>query len=204
MYDPEFSPETFSRVWKSAGDAQTATKQLSQLYKLPAERVLQLADALVQAGDIEPLPVFQEGTELSAEAIYEFCVTWTRHMRAADVAQALGLPIKIVLDRYSLLTDLGMNLRPKPDMGRAPKRPVGGSVGLSKINEALSVEILVREALLKEKQLKRNLGAALTLLSQARTLQAQLDTSVQQELDAKLHSIVALLREVFTELGLVE
>lgn len=204
MYEPEFSPETFARVWNAAGDANTATAQLCRLYKTTADRVLQMADILVQAGDIAPLPVLQAGTELSPEAIYEFCVAWTRHMRAADVAQALELSLPVVVDRYKLLVDLGMPLRSKPDIGRAPKTAPGTSIGLSKINAALSIEILVRDALIKEKQLKRNLGAALTLFAQTRTLQEQLGTDAQQELDAKLHSIVALLREVFRELGVAE
>lgn len=196
-----FDPDTFARIWNEADDAVSAARALCTLYKAPPELVHQCAELLLAAGLVRPLPIKQDGSELTEAAVFEFCLLWERSTTFQQVHHALRLPKSVVLDRYRALTALGIVLNRKPDMVaeedgvRAAVRGAWtGDVG--RINAALDGELLIRTALLKQKKIKDKLAAALILLGQAK-----LRLEVEKAVDNNLRGALSLVEDVFRDMG---
>lgn len=202
----DFDNEAFIRVWNSCTDVEQAFHQLCGLYRSATlEEIREHSQLLHQAGYLVVLPVVQDGEEISDAAMFEFCTLWHRCATFAEFCEAIRLSETTAGKRYWLLTTLGIRLLPKDDLP-APPTPAEGAPSIQrqrrmsarKVNEILDGELLVRTAVLNRHRIRNKVQAAFALLQQTNK------ETLNADLDSKLQGVIALLQDVFRDLGVAE
>lgn len=186
----------FALLWNASVSYQEAVTAIHGALGLAVGEIRTTAAVLHRAGVISPLPVHDDGAQLSEEDVLRFSLCWNRSVTIKQAAQAIGLPLDATARRARLLRDLGILLTPLKDFNFAQPGLVSESkledLSVDKVNDLLNGELIVRNALLRQSSLRRK-AAALTA-STLRMKQAQQRTDEQE-------TFVSLAESFLRELG---
>lgn len=187
-----------TQTWNNSSHALEALETIKVLTGLPEESVRSTIRTLQKSGVVRSLPVRQGADDLTLEEVYMFCLTWNRAALASDAVKQLSLSPPVAYERANLLRRLGVSLDNKPDFTFDTLKVTRTNVwdgDVDKINEALNEELLVRNGLLRRKEVLKKVGVLVRTLIKLRN-----DTT--PSLDDH-ESFVAVAESVLRDLGVL-
>lgn len=189
--------DLFARTWNSSTHVLEAIEAIKTLSGATEDNIRAAIRTLQRAGVVHSLPVRQGPDDLSLEDVFNFCLTWNRASSAASAVRQTGLTAAVAFERANILRRLGVSLDNKPDWTFDTLKVTRTNLwdgDVEKVNEALNEELLVRNGLLRRKEVARKVG---TLVRQL--IQLKKDTAATD-----LHeSFVAVAESVLRDLGVV-
>jgi hypothetical protein len=152
---------------------------------------------LQRAGVVRSLPVRQGAEDLTLDEVFNFCLTWNRASSAQAAVRQSGLAPAVAYERANILRRLGVSLDNKPDWTFDTLKVTRTKVwegNVDQVNEALNEELLVRNGLLRRKDVARKIGSLVRLLIVLRKEEIKSDTQ---------ESFVAISESVLRDLGVI-
>ena len=186
------------QTWNNSSHALEALESIKVLTGLPEESIRSTIRTLQKSGIVRSLPVRQGADDLTLEEVYMFCLTWNRAALASDAIKQLSLSPPVAYERANLLRRLGVSLDNKPDFAFDTLKVTRTNVwdgDVDKINEALNEELLVRNGLLRRKEVLKKVGVLVRTLIKLRN-------DKTPSLDDH-ESFVAVAESVLRDLGVV-
>lgn len=189
--------ELFAKTWNNSTHVLEAIEAIKMLSGASEDSIRAAIQTLQRSGIVRSLPVRQGAEDLTLEEVFNFCLTWNRASSAASAVKQSGLAPAVAYERANILRRLGVSLDNKPDWSFDTLKVTRTKVwegNVDQVNEALNEELLVRNGLLRRKEVARKIGSLVRLLIAMRKEEIKTDTQ---------ESFVAISESVLRDLGVI-
>lgn len=189
--------DLFARTWNNSTHVLEAIEAIKMLSGAAEDSIRAAIQTLQRAGVVRSLPVRQGAEDLTLDEVFNFCLTWNRASSAQAAVRQSGLAPAVAYERANILRRLGVSLDNKPDWTFDTLKVTRTKVwegNVDQVNEALNEELLVRNGLLRRKDVARKIGSLVRLLIVMRKEEIKSDTQ---------ESFVAISESVLRDLGVI-